>query len=145
MSSGQGSLGNVTAPDSVHDLAAPPSNADTSRPKTPPQDASNHLLPANTPHKRKQAGTQPYTSTHIDVNAETRNAALATETIGYIVGPMPVETFLDAYVPKRLNIPSIPFVQGKADEMQSRFKEIIKIGESGMYEEWVCLPCYYIP
>jgi hypothetical protein len=141
MSSGQISLENVTAPDTAHDLAAPPSNVDASRQKTPPQADSNRPLPANTPHNHKQAGTLPYTSTHIG-GADARNAALGKETIGHIVGPMPVEEFLELYVPES---PGIPFVQAKANKMQSRFRKIIEKGEPGMYQEWVRFPCGNFP
>ena len=143
MSSGQASLENVTVPDTAHDLAAPPSNVDTSRPKTPPQNDSNLQLPANTPQNRKQAGNQLYTSTHIG-GADARKTALGKETVGYIVGPMPIETFLDAYVPQKSV--DVPFVQAKANEMQLRFREIIiKSGEDGMYQEWVSIPCCNFP
>jgi len=55
---------------------------------------------------------------------------------------MPVERFLKDYVPEE---PGIPFVQAKADEMQSKFKEIIKTGETDMYQEWVRVPYYNFP
>ena len=138
MSSGQVPLESVTAPDTAHDFTAPSSNVDASRPKTPPRDGPNLQLPANTPHNRKQSGTMPFSSSHINITADARNAALADETVGHIVGPMPVEKFLELYVPEAPN--DIPFVQDKADEMQSRFREIIKKGESGMYQEWVYVP-----
>ena len=138
MSSGQVSLDNATAPDMTHDLASPPSDVDASHPKTPPQNTSNLSPPVNTPHNCKQSGTQPYTSTYISIKADARNTALAAETVGHVVGHMPVKKFLELYVPKAGE--DVRFVQAKADEMQSRFKKIIAKGESGMYQEWVRVP-----
>jgi hypothetical protein len=125
-----------TGQPSPENANAAPSNVDVSCPKTPPQNNSNPLPLANTPPNVKQAGTQPYSSVHIDVDADTRDAALGKETIGYIVGPMPVDKFLELYVPKG-EAPDIPFDEVKAREMQSKFQEIIKVGELGMYPEWV--------
>ena len=127
-------------PAMAHDTPASPlihePNVDISRPKTPPNNTPNLPLPANTPHSRKQCGTQPFTSSHVNIKAEARNDALVKETEGHIVGPMPVERFLHLYVPDPGCGP-VPFNQANANGMQSNFRETVKNGEAGMYPLWV--------
>ena len=87
------------------------------KPSTPPnsQDvASNTLLSDTTPLKRDVCGTEAYTSTP-PKRASGRYADMTFDTCEKFVGPMPIDVFLQEFIPEApVPRPQLPFAFSEA-------------------------------
>ena len=105
-------------------MSSNPSSPEPVAPTTP--ENANVDLPLSTPTVHKLSTTIPYTTGHI-IRDESL-IALGCEMIGYIVGPMPSEQFLD-FMPSKRGIP--PFSR-KPFKALANHKH-----EAAMYERFV--------
>jgi hypothetical protein len=108
---------------SSNSAAIPPSSfyatSARNRPVTPTPKASN---PTSTPVSKKTSGSHTYASEIHD--RESANYRLALETSGLFLGAMPVQRFLDKFLPMCQDTPECPTSTGAFASVGGKKKEI---------------------
>ena len=92
-------------------------------PRTPPpQPMPQGGIPTSTPISKKISGSQPYSSSVPTQDQENR-FRLAQETKGSFLGPMPVITFLDKFLPLASGTRACPESSHAFDDMPRQTSE----------------------
>ena len=131
----------LLCPPTSSNSAIPPSSfyatSARNRPVTPPPKASN---PTSTPVSKKTSGSHTYASEIHD--RDSANYRLALETSGLFLGAMPLQQFLDKFLPMSQDAPKCPTSTGAFASVEGKKKEISMYApfvSMVLIQHWPCL------